>query len=730
MLRVIAICCFVLVPSENFGSAGEAPRPTSDVRLQVSVATTDLRGRARDDRPAELKIARSDVPPGMRIDLSSLAVYPVDASPGPTIGQSLPVRWYDDSIPYDFPECEQNVNNTDGKHLQYIAYPRWGDFYNLSGKGRGGRLVWLHTQTGDRPANYEIRYRLVPEHAPRTADEQAALGRPPRGFVGDGSHRCAAIGESSTDMIHSRVTVTDFNGDGLQDLLIGGARGAMLAYPNLGTKTVPRFLSAELVFTDNRRDPLDVGWSAAPLAVDWDGDGRTDLLFGAERNRILFYRNASSPGEGNGPPRYELKGFVEADGRPIAFPTSPVPEGGGVFTLDYYPVLDAPDWNGDGRRDLLAGGFITGRVYYYENVGTNADGTPKLTFRDAIQVDGRPLDVGWAAAPCAADFDGDGDLDLICGCMLMSAEGGDQAAGSKFLRYYENVGTRTSPRLVERPFPKEGQFPNSILATPRAVDMNGDGLLDLVVSASTNVYIYENVGTKTQPRFRVHANPLPNAGGSSALPTYAVQFADMNADGRPDIVCGFNVYYRGPDDRFTAASILPPGNHIEHPAKSGDGWTYIHLADLDGDGRRDILYGTHSGHVYLHHNEGQRFEEKGTLLMQVDGTPVHVGPVPGQSLDFDVLQGPERRSPPPTLIMTAGSISSWAILTDAYATTTTRDACCTAVRIAAVDCGDGHSRCAVRFGLGSRRPTGHRGERRERFGGPHSQSGRQSVLRR
>ena len=150
------------------------------------------------------------------------------------------------------------------------------------------------------------------------------------------------------------------------------------------------------------------------MAVDWDGDGKTDLVCGGERNRILFYKNVGevgstasrrkfpgSPASGKpgSPPQFELKGFVAADGKPIVLPTSPVPEGGGVFTLDYYPVLDAPDWNGDGRRDLLAGGFITGRVYYYECVGTNPDGTPKLAFRDALQADGHPLDVGWAAAP-------------------------------------------------------------------------------------------------------------------------------------------------------------------------------------------------------------------------------------------------------------------------------------------------------------------------------------------
>ena len=51
-------------------------------------------------------------------------------------------------------------------------------------------------------------------------------------------------------------------------------------------------------------------------------------------------------------------------------------------------------------------------------------------------------------------------------------------------------------------------------------------------------------------------------------------------------------------------SLLPPGNRIEHPAPRGDGWIFTQLADLDGDGRLDLLYGTHEGHIYLHRNLG------------------------------------------------------------------------------------------------------------------------------
>jgi hypothetical protein len=104
----------------------------------------------------------------------------------PKRAQLLPLRWYDDSVPYHFPECHQSVNNMDGKHHQYVTPPRRGDFYNLSDKGRGGRLVWLNAQTENRPAHYEIRDCVVSEHASRSAAEQAAVARPLRGFIGDG----------------------------------------------------------------------------------------------------------------------------------------------------------------------------------------------------------------------------------------------------------------------------------------------------------------------------------------------------------------------------------------------------------------------------------------------------------------------------------------------------------------------------------------------------------------
>lgn len=624
----------IMVVIAAFGLACILPSEEEEKSLCVIVriAPRDIGKRSKDEMPAEYRLAAPDIPANRNLDPASLQVVRWDADAEKPVGKPLPLRWYDDAIAYDFPDCEQNLHATDGVKLTYTRRPRWGDYYNLLGDGDGGRLVWTHRQEGNGVVAYAITYRLLPKgtRATRLA---------PRGFVGDGSHRCAPIGGTSTSMIHSRVAVADWNGDGLADLLVGGGRGHVLSYANIGTRAQPRFGPPRLVMTAAGM-PLDSGWSAAPCAVDWDGDGRTDLLVGGDRNRALFFRNEGTKTK----PRLLLKGFVMVGDRPLELPITPVPKSPeGVYTLDYYPVLEAIDWNGDGQIDLLAGGYITGRVYYYENVGKNQDGTPKLAARGPLEADGKPLNVGdWAAAPCAADFDGDGDLDLICGNMPLTAGGGDSADARSFLRYYKNIGTRTQPRLVEQPFPRKGEFPHASLATPRAVDLNGDGLLDLVVSAGEQIYIFANVGSKTRPLFAVHDKALASEWGSAPLPTWGAQFLDWDGDGKLDILSGLVIYLKKGKDKFEGVSLLPPGNKIEHPAPRGDGWTFTQLADLDGDGKLDLLFGTHEGNVWLHRNLGgapPRFDEKGEMLRMSDGKPIHVGPIPGQKMDFDVLQG-------------------------------------------------------------------------------------------
>src|SRR5262249_44010432 len=148
------------------------------VRVVVRVPPRDIGRRARDEMPAEYRLAVADFAPNRSLDPASLQIVRWDHDAGRAVGGSLPLRWYDDVVPDDLPECEQNVHATNGLKLTFISRPRWGDFYNLLGQGTGGRLVWPHTQQGNKPSYYAISFRLL-------SRGQRPTRLAPRGFVGD-----------------------------------------------------------------------------------------------------------------------------------------------------------------------------------------------------------------------------------------------------------------------------------------------------------------------------------------------------------------------------------------------------------------------------------------------------------------------------------------------------------------------------------------------------------------
>jgi hypothetical protein len=618
-------------------------------RLLVTVQPRDIGHRTADEMPARLKI---DFVAELKMlgvvgrpDIASIRVVPYD----PASGQRLPTnpvdkgsvfdapfRWYDGAIPYEFPEFAESVTRMKGKITRKLR-TRGGYFFNAIGDWKQGQLVWTHLQSRREKSFYAVYFDLLPSgHGP--------LQVPPRGWMGDGLPRCTAIGSSTMGADHCRIDVDDWNGDGLVDLIVGENYGHVLWWPNHGTVNSPKYPYSKFIF-DSKGAPLDAGMIAAPKVTDWDGDGHKDLLVGTEWNRILFYRNLGD----NRDRKLEYVGFVEIDGKPLQLPIEPLVRGSPkVFRRDYYPVLETVDWDGDGDTDLLAGGYITGRIYFYENAGRETNGVPRLIFRGPLQSNGKPLNVGhWCAAPCLADFDNDGDLDLVTGNMPMYVgTDDDKASETGMLQYYENMGTATHPQLVARPFPTDGSMPHARLATPRAVDWDGDGDVDLVISARENIYLFENQGIPEQPQFRVDGGRMPSQWGSS--PLVVDQFRDWNDDGYLDLVNNYTVHLNArvgnPWRWDKRVSILPPGEYIKHPAGIGDDWFWPYVADLDQDQKVDVLFGDWHGHVWFHRNlstaRRHHFDVKGTKLTTSDGAPIKVGPIgKDPNVDFDALQG-------------------------------------------------------------------------------------------
>ena len=90
---------------------------------------------------------------------------------------------------------------------------------------------------------------------------------------------------------NSYPTVIDWNGDGKKDLLLGCENGQVLFWPNVGENTWPMFQAAESVVAG--RDPL-YQYRVNPFVVDLDRDGVNDLACGDGNGYVLFYRNMGS----------------------------------------------------------------------------------------------------------------------------------------------------------------------------------------------------------------------------------------------------------------------------------------------------------------------------------------------------------------------------------------------------------------------------------------------------
>lgn len=146
----------------------------------------------------------------------------------------------------------------------------------------------------------------------------------------------------------SAVHAVDWNGDGRLDLLVGDIRGNVFLIPNEGTPKHYAFGKPRQLQAGNK--PLSVEGDAGPFAADWDGDGKLDLLVGSGDGSVWFYRNIGT-----------TKSPVLAAGVRL------VPPGEAAYGSDapkearrgIRSKICAFDWNGDGRLDLLVGDFAT-----------------------------------------------------------------------------------------------------------------------------------------------------------------------------------------------------------------------------------------------------------------------------------------------------------------------------------------------------------------------------------
>lgn len=415
---------------------------------------------------------------------------------------------------------------------------------------------------------------------------------------------------------------------------------------------------------------LGVGLWAWPLPMDFDGDGDLDLVVNCPDkpyNGTYFFENASGDTTKNKMPVFKPAKRISAgkqnvqvsyvDGQPrVLSPGRVYPDflKTGLEHDQKLPV-DAKvhpnkvradmwrmvDFDGDGNQDLIVGvgdwteygwdnaynengrwmnGPIRGYVYLLKNTGTNDK--PAYDKPKKVMATDRPVETfGWPS-PNFADFDGDGDLDLLCGEFLDG------------FTYFQNSGTRTKPKyeLSVRLKADTGRYLTMDLEmiTPTAIDWDKDGDLDLICGDEDGrVAFIENTGkfdgkapVYAEPRyFQQEADQVKF--GALATP---VGF-DWDGDGDTDIICGNTAGYiafienlsgkgveqpkwAAPVRLEAAGKVIRPmagGNgSIQGPCEAKWGYTTQTVADWDGDGLPDLLLNSILGKVLWYKNIGTR----------------------------------------------------------------------------------------------------------------------------
>ena len=356
-----------------------------------------------------------------------------------------------------------------------------------------------------------------------------------------------------------------------------------------------------------------------PYVCDWDADGDLDVLVGQESGHISFIENRQG--------RLLAETYLHQAGPNLKSGCASV------------PVIC--DWDGDGDADILVGN-AAGFIEFFEYQGGRFKPVQRLR-ADAEEirvcagefgsVQG-PEEARWGyVCPEVADWDLDGDLDILAGCVT----------GENLL--FENKGTRTRPILASaqkikldwgdtqpvypagmRYSPEPGALITQWRCRPVVVDWNADGLPDYLTVDEKGVLAWYrryrrldgSLGLRpaAYPFCDEHGVPLRFCTNPRAGRNGRIKFAlvDWDQDGDLDIMrsSGLRDGTQNLDNGGNFVLLECLGQDAQHQAKFAwrgellpgsairlQGHTAAPVCfDIDGNGTLDIVSGCEDGNVY------------------------------------------------------------------------------------------------------------------------------------
>lgn len=417
-------------------------------------------------------------------------------------------------------------------------------------------------------------------------------------------------------------TAWDNDGDGDVEFLKGDISFSNLDYLVNGGTTTNAHMVAEDTSYPAYDVPADIFIFPAPFLVDVNNDGLRDLLVAPD----------AAGGSVNFGCSWYYKNVGNAITATFSFQSDTFMNGDMIDVGEgCYPVFF--DADNDGLLDMIIGNrgyfdntninIYIGELAYYRNIGDAEH--PKFKLITKNYADVASLGVK-SVYPAFGDLDGDGDKDMLLG----------QEDGS--LLYFKNTAASGAPAnfvFFQANYANTETLGNA--STLQLVDVNRDGLLDILMGEqSGNLDYIQNTGTASTPDFSSAPNTF-FGGVDVRQPGYLEGFSipflydDDDGSGYRLLVGskrGWIYKYSNIDNNLggTFTKVDSFFNHISVGANSS-----VSGADVNGDGKADLLVGNYRGGVTFYDSKITGIDPPG----QFPGDAIRIYPNPATE-NFEV----------------------------------------------------------------------------------------------
>lgn len=276
--------------------------------------------------------------------------------------------------------------------------------------------------------------------------------------------------------------------------------------------------------------------------MDWNDDGRLDIIVGDRLGNIRFFRRLPS-------------GDIFLIAEPM------IAVAGKEIFLGYNSSPSVVDWNNDNLPDLVAGKLegIPAGLHLYINDGIT--GEPLFNATDTVYCSGEPIEL-YASYPDFGDLNDDGLLDLIVG------------SSNGKIACYINCGTADLPVFEEFEYlVSDGEviYFYSYMR-PSICDWNEDGIPDILVADfSGEVFLFlgepltgvEEIETACTIKFSLESPAVGLIRASIELPNTAfVKAALYSVDGRLQCMESYGILDSGVHLLQMDISRIPAGAYM------------------------------------------------------------------------------------------------------------------------------------------------------------------------